>query len=319
MTSNPKVSIIIPVYNGERYVAQAIQSALAQTYKNIEIIVVNDGSTDSSYEKTKPYLPFVKYIFQENQGVAAARNKAIKNSSGEFIAFLDQDDLWLPEKLELQVDYLLRNPDVGLVHSNMSYINEEGQPTERDSVFPFPTNLSGSCFPELFIRNQIAILTVLLRRDCLDKVGLFNEQFSGVDDYDLLLRVSRYYPVGYINQSLAGYRLHGSNTSRDWLGITLTRLRIIESLLETYPEIRSELGKKTVSDRLFQLYCEVAHQYCHKNEHKAAIEYWKKGITEHPAKLGLYFKVIWCTITPHQRRMLNWYKHKILKMLTRSY
>ncbi|OEU66617.1 MAG: hypothetical protein BBJ57_02480 [Desulfobacterales bacterium PC51MH44] len=317
MTSNPKVSVIIPVYNGESYIAEAIESALTQTYRNFEIIVVNDGSTDSSYEKIKPYLPFVKYIFQENQGVAAARNTAIKYSSGEFIAFLDQDDVWIAEKLELQVDYLLHNPDVGLVHSNMSYINEEGKLIERE--FDFPSRIAGRCFGELFIKNKIAILTVFLRRDCLDRVGLFNVQFSGVDDYDLLLRVSRYYPVGYINQFLAGYRLHGSNTSRDWLAITLTRLKIIESLLKKYPKIRSELGKKTVSDRLFQLYCEVAHQYCHQNKHKAAIEYWKKGITEHPAKLGLYFEIIWCAITPCQRRVLNWYKHKILKMLRRRY
>ena len=210
------------------------------------------------------------------------------------------------------MDYLLCNPDVGLVHSSMSYINEEGKPIQRE--FDFPSRIAGRCFGELFIKNKIAILTVLLRRDCLDKVGLFNEQFSGVDDYDLLLRVSRYYPVWHINQSLACYRLHGSNTSRDWLGITLTRLKIIESLLKKYPEIRSELGKKTISDRLFQLYCAVAHQYCHQNEHKAAIEYWKKGITKHPAKLGLYFKVIWCAITPHQRKMLNWYKYKVFHL-----
>jgi len=312
----PKVSIIIPVYNGERYIAQAIESALKQTYEKFEIIVVNDGSSDKSYKKIEPYinLPNVKYLEQENKGVAEARNTGIKNSSGEFIAFLDQDDLWLPEKLELEVDYLLRNPDVGLVHSNMSYINEEGKPIQSD--FDFPSRIAGKCFGELFIKNMVAILTVLLRRDCFDKAGLFNEQFSGVDDYDLLLRVSRYYPVGYINQSLARYRLHGSNTSRDWLGITLTRLRIIESLLETYPEIRSELGKKIVSDRLFRLYCEVAQLYCHNNEHKTAIKYWKKGITMHPAKLESYFKVIWCAITPGQRRMLNWYKYKILKMLT---
>jgi len=319
MTSNPKVSIIIPVYNGEKYITYAIESALAQTYRNFEIIVVDDGSTDGSYEKIKPFLPFVKYIFQENQGVAAARNTAIKHSSGELIAFLDQDDLWLPEKLELQVDYLLHNPDVGLVHSNMSYINEEGKPTKRDSVFPFPTNLSGSCFPELFIRNQIAILTVLLRRDCLDKMGFFNEQFSSLDDYELWLRVSRYFLIGYIDLFLASYRLHGSNTHRNWLAITLTRLKVIESLLGKHPEIRSELGKKTVSDKLFKLYYEVAQQYCNQNEHKSGIEYWKKAIKVHPTKLALYFKVIWCAITPHQRTVLNWYKYSILKMLTKRY
>lgn len=314
MMNYPKVSVIIPDYNGEKYIAEAIESALGQTYRNFEIIVVNDGSADNSYEKIKPYLPSVKYIFQENQGVAAARNTGIKHSSGELIAFLDQDDLWLPEKLELQVDYLLRNPDVGLVHSNMSYIDEQGEPIEPD--FDFPSCIAGRCFGELFTKNRIAILTVLLRKDCLNKMGLFNIQFSGVDDYDLLLRVSRYYPVGHIDRFLASYRLHGSNTSRDWLAITLTRLRIIESLLETYPEIRSELGKKTVSDRLFHMYSDVAQLYCHKNEHKAAIEYWKKGITEHPAKLSLYSKVIWCGITPGQRRMLNWYKYKLLKMLS---
>ncbi|MCK4822684.1 hypothetical protein KA005_43375, partial [bacterium] len=219
-------------------------------------------------------------------------------------------------KLELQVDYLLRNPDVGLVHSNMSCINEEGKPIERE--FDLPSPIAGRCFGELFIKNKIAILTVLLRRDCLDKVGLFNVKFSGVDDTDLVLRVSIFYPIGYIDRFLACYRLHGSNTSKDWLLIRGTMLKITESLLETYPEIRSELGKKTVSDRLFELYCEVARLYCHKNQHVVAIKYWKKAISVHPTMFSSYIKVIWCKITPHQRTMLRWYKYKVLKMLTEN-
>lgn len=314
MMNYPKVSVIIPVYNGERYIAQAIESALAQTYRNFEIVVVNDGSTDNSYEKIKPYLPSIKYIFQQNQGVAAARNTAIKNSSGEFIAFLDQDDLWLPEKLELQVDYLLGNPDVGLVHSNMSYINEEGKPIEPH-FGRWQTDVSGWCFKDLFIDNRIAILTALLRRECLDQLGLFNEKYASVDDYDLMLRISRKYPIGHIDRELALYRIHGKNTSRNWAPIDARRIEILEKIISSDANIVSELGKKVVKNRMLSLYWDVAEGYAGQQEYEMARKYWKKAIRLQPIKLESYLKLIWNSLALTQRKRLIWYKYKIMKLV----
>jgi len=313
-TTDPKVSIIIPVYNGEKYIAEAIESALGQTYRNFEIIVVNDGSNDNSYEKIKPFLPSVKYIFQENQGVAAARNTGIKNSSGELVAFLDQDDLWLPEKLEVQVNYLLQNPDVGLVHSNMSYINEEDKPVEP-YFGRWQTDVSGWCFRDLFIDNRIAILTVLLRRECLDQLGFFNEKYASVDDYDLMLRISRKYPIGHIDRELALYRIHGKNTSRNWAPIDARRIEILETMISSDPGIVSELGKKVVKDRILSLYRDVAEGYASQQEYKMAHKYWSKAVRLQPVRFESYLKFIWNSLTPTQRKAVSWYKHKIMKLV----
>ncbi|MFM6456289.1 MAG: glycosyltransferase family 2 protein, partial [Planktothrix sp.] len=123
LSSSPQVSVIIPVYNGERYISQAIDSVLSQTDSNYEIIIVDDGSTDNTHQIIQHYiekcqdLDLIRYIFQSNQGVAAARNQGIQIAKGEFIALLDQDDVFLPEKLAHQVAYFQTHPDVAIVNS----------------------------------------------------------------------------------------------------------------------------------------------------------------------------------------------------------
>jgi len=310
--TNPKVSVIIPVYNGEKYITQAIESVLAQTYKNFEIIIVNDGSTDNSFEKIKPYLnlPNIKYIEQENKGVAAARNTAIKSSSGELIAFLDQDDLWVPEKLEIQVDYLRQYPDVGLVHSNISYINEcpELMETPKDWL----TNAEGMCFKELFIKNRIAVLTVVLKRQCLDQVGLLNESISRSDDYELWLRISRMFPIGHVNKTLALYRLHKSNTSHDRFRMTLAELITINSIVSQSSDVHKEIGRDVVNERLFELNFQVANWYMWwLQDFKTAQRYFIEAIKKRPGHWLSYKRLLWCLLTSSQRRAFQWYWYRI--------
>lgn len=313
---SPKVSIIIPVYNGEKYITHAIESVLAQTYKNFEIIIVNDGSTDSSFEKIKPYLtlPNIKYIEQENKGVAAARNTGIKNSTGELIGFLDQDDLWLPYKLQVQVDYLINNPDVGLVHSSREYIYEnevKGPPASS-----WPTNVAGMCFKDLFIRNQISVLTVLLRKECLNRVGLFDESISFADDYELWLRISRSYHIGYIDRIVSFYRYHEQNTSHNWVGMLRAELKVIETILMKFPEIYQELGDTVVKNRLHELYYKTANFYLYLDKQESARQYYWKALTIHPTKWDCWNRLlIWSFLSSKQRSILQWYKLKVSKLL----
>ncbi|MFS8117396.1 MAG: glycosyltransferase family 2 protein, partial [Microcoleus sp.] len=116
-THAPQVSVIIPAYNGDRYIVQAVESVFAQTYTNWEIIVVDDGSTDETHQVLQPYLDKIRYIYQENRGVAAARNRGIQEAKGEFIAFLDQDDFFLPDKLAAQIALFRQQPSLGIVNS----------------------------------------------------------------------------------------------------------------------------------------------------------------------------------------------------------
>ncbi len=311
--NNPKVSVIVPIYNSERFVAQAIESVLAQTYKNFEIVVVNDGSTDRSYEKIKPYLPLIKYIPQENKGVSSARNTGIKNSEGELIAFLDSDDIWLPEKLELQVKYLNDNPHVGLVHSNISYIDENGEsyPPNPD----FVTDVSGMCFKELFEGNCIATSTVLVRQACLDKVGLFAEGIPYAEDYELWMKLSIYYPIRHINEYLIKYRVHDANASNYNFINAIFELRAIKSILKEFSQTKKIVGKRVVKKRLFNLYSKIAEFQANEGNKLKSIRYslFTMGIS--PIKF--FSEHLWNLLSPSQKKVLSWYKYKIKHSLNK--
>lgn len=254
---SPKVSVIIPLYNGEKFISETTESVLAQTYKNMEIIIINDGSTDGSHEKIKPYLNRIKYIYQENKGISVARNKAILNSTGEYIAFLDHDDLWKPEKITLQVQYLDQHQDVGFVHTNLSImrdtkITKEIFQTEK-------RNREGDCFNELLLGNFINMLTVMVRRKCLEQVGIFDPDIKVIQDYDLWLRIAKHFRLGYINKPLAIYRIHDSNISKNKIRLTLEEIKLIKTMLRLYPGLREKIGIERIKQRFLTLYYEVAY------------------------------------------------------------
>lgn len=188
---SPNVSVIIPSYNAGRYVKEAVDSALAQTYKNIEIIVVDDGSTDNTKEILEPYIAArkIKYIYQANKGLAGARNIGIKNSKGEYVAFLDADDIFLPEKIEKQVSQMEANPACDMSYCDLYHFWDE----EPDKLFKLDYKYySGrDVLPNLLKRSFIAPVTVLLRRTVFDRYGLFSEEIKQfAEDWELWLRLA---------------------------------------------------------------------------------------------------------------------------------
>jgi glycosyltransferase involved in cell wall biosynthesis len=228
----PKVSVIIPVYNAEKFLSETIESVIAQTYPDWEIIAVDDGSTDRSLEILRKYeqrLPSkIHVITQRNSGVSIARNNAIAIAKGEYIAFLDHDDLWLPEKLEKQVELLDSNKELGLVYSD-SYIiiDEEGdfeKNTYSQNIKPF----RGNVLNELLYANFIPLLTAIIRKEVLNKVGMFNPKYKICEEYDLFLKIAEYYPVDFIEQPLAKYRVHDENFSRNIEILVNENFQIIE-------------------------------------------------------------------------------------------
>jgi glycosyltransferase involved in cell wall biosynthesis len=220
------VSVIVPVYNREDYVRETLDSILQQTYENIEVIVVNDGSTDNSLsiiEEFKGKYPEKFLIIdQENQGQVRSRNNAIEKSSGEFIAFLDSDDLWLPNKLEMQIPLFVG--DVGLVYCAIYNIDADGQVIDTELC---EQDIRGYIYPELLIKNRMTGGTVVLHRDAIDKVGLFDVDFAAAENWDLWIRVSKYFSVDMVNEPLVKYRKHAGNMSKD----SLLMLNIIDSIL----------------------------------------------------------------------------------------
>jgi glycosyltransferase involved in cell wall biosynthesis len=206
----PLVTVVIPVYNGSRFLRKAIDSVLNQTYTPIQIVAVDDGSVDDSPDVIGSYGSRVESIRQQNSGVAYARNRGVSAAQGAFIAFLDQDDWWLPDKVRRQVEIFVQNPDVGLVHTEAAhYDHPTGSFVER-----FNPNRSdllvGRCYERLLLGNAIFNSSVMIRKSVLDAVGVFDTQIEGntIQDYDLWLRIARRSALAYIQEQLTVYRLH---------------------------------------------------------------------------------------------------------------
>ncbi len=213
----PKVSVIIPTYNYGKYIEKAIDSVFAQTYRDFEIIVVDDGSTDNTREIIETrYKDKVRYFYQKNKGAPAARNKGIKESRGEYLAFLDADDWFAPENLKYKVKVLDNNTDIGWIYSDWYYIDEKGEIIDKASNrYSFhDRKLEGDISSELFSGgNYITTDSVLLRKQCFEKVGGFDEILPAFQDYELWLRVSLCFEVNFINEVLVYYLVHPNSIS----------------------------------------------------------------------------------------------------------
>lgn len=207
-----KVSIIIPAYNAEPYIQEAIESALSQTYKDIELIVVDDGSTDRTFEIVKKFGSKVKYArHNEIKGPSAARNTGIIETKGEYIAFLDADDVWMPAKIEDQIRLFETSEDLALVYSNCYKINRLG---EQIGIFPDPVELHrGSVFEKLLLDNFITTSSVIVKREVLNEIGLFDENFLASQDYDLYIKIAERHKIDFIDSPLVKYRVHPDGIS----------------------------------------------------------------------------------------------------------
>jgi glycosyltransferase involved in cell wall biosynthesis len=208
------VSVIVPVYNRAHLVIETVASILAQTYRNIEIILVNDGSTDNSLEVIRALqhenFDVIRIIDQKNQGQTMARNQGIKEAHGKYIAFLDSDDLWLPDKLEHQIP--LFDQGVGLVYGGVELINESGETTGFDPCDP---SVQGNIYPQLLVKNRMTGGSVVVLAEVLAKVGVFDPEFKAAENWDLWLRICKEYQARLVNKSVVKYRLHQNNMSKD--------------------------------------------------------------------------------------------------------
>jgi glycosyltransferase involved in cell wall biosynthesis len=210
----PRVTVVVPTYNRGQFVAEAIQSVLEQTFRDFELIVVDDGSTDDTTAVVGCFTdPRLHYVYQTNQERSAARNHGLRLAQGEYVAFLDSDDVWLPTKLEHQVTLLDARPAVGLVYTG-AYIFE-GQRTFTEQR----PRWRGQALKALLMEDNVvcgSASTALVRRACFDRVGGFDENLRACEDWDMWLRiVAAGYEFDFVPQPLARCRVHGTNTQKD--------------------------------------------------------------------------------------------------------
>lgn len=207
------VSIIIPVFNSGAHLEETIQSVLKQTYRNLEIVAVNDGSVDNSSEILKTHHEKIKIINSENMGAAHARNLGIKASSGEILAFMDSDDLWEPTKIEKQVLKMLTE-ELDLV-----YCSGREFGINQKNFIQHRARFAGDCYKYFITHPTTAIIVLgcssaLIKKEILDKSGLFDENFKGpAEDWDFFRRICRNAKVGFLEEQLVKYRIHGKNIS----------------------------------------------------------------------------------------------------------
>jgi glycosyltransferase involved in cell wall biosynthesis len=225
----PRVSVIIPTYNRARIIEEAVDSVLAQDYKDFELIVVNDGSTDNTSEVLAPYGDDVHVLSQENKGVSAARNRGITEASGKLIAFLDSDDLWLPQKLSMQVEFFDQRPDALICQTEEVWVRNgiRVNPKQRHK------KPSGMIFKPSLKLCLVSPSAVMIRRDLLDRAGGFDETLPACEDYDLWLRISCRFPVFLIETPLIVKRGGHDDQLSKRAGLDKFRIQAIVKIIKT--------------------------------------------------------------------------------------
>jgi len=228
LNSQPLVSVIVPCYNHEAFIVECIQSVLNQSYPNIQLIVIDDGSKDKSVEvieKLRSNHPFI-FEQQKNRGLSATLNKAITTyAKGKYIANIASDDFWDVHKIKLQVDFMENHPEIAMCCSKAAIVNHTSEIIGEFDAKSFvkPYNFSNIAFGKSFV----PALTVMAKKEVYDSVGLFDETLL-IEDLDMWLRIADVYPIGFLNEVTAFYRQHGSNTSSRLVAMTEARFQILD-------------------------------------------------------------------------------------------
>jgi glycosyltransferase involved in cell wall biosynthesis len=277
MSTLVKASVIIPTYNRGRFVREAVDSVLNQTFNDYEIVVVDDGSVDDTKEVLASYGNRIRYIYQTNSGVSAARNRGILSSNGEYVAFLDDDDLWLPRKLELQIKYLDEHPEVGLLFSNTNTATTgEDLRFANKKMSQISKPHRGKVFRELFVENFIPCCSVVVRRICFDKVGLFDPSLRNAQDYDMWLRIARFFRVDYIDQPLAIYRHHVHSLSHGVEKEIESEILLRKKMISLDPSLLVQFSHQTIKEAYYRSHVHLGWVQMWKGDlKKARKNYWQ--------------------------------------------
>lgn len=221
----PLVTVIVPAYNHENYIEDCLKSIVTQSYDNMQIIVFNDGSKDKTGLIIENFIKEnkieIEYVSKENEGLCKTLNRGLAMAKGKYIATIASDDIWLPNKIQEQVNFLETNRNIGLIYSDAYFLKGNTKTDMKYSDYKpklkkiFKNSIQNiNMYEHLLTENLVIALTVMIRKECFDKVGYFDEKLK-YEDYDMWLRISKVYPVAYIDNTLAYYRIHDTNISNN--------------------------------------------------------------------------------------------------------
>ena len=288
---SPAISVIITTFNRANFLPETIDSILAQSFQNFELIVVDDGSTDNTREAVRRYGSRVQYIYQPNRGPAAARNFGVQHAKGPWIAFQDSDDLSLPDHLESLYIYAQNFSACGMVFGNGAYL--DGPEHNRKTIIPSKKSRRleerGVGLADLFEKSIVRLQASMISKTAYESVGGMDESLRICHDLDLFFRLFMRYSVGYLNRVVFLYRKHEGNITRDDELRLTENIKVIEKLLHDYPRARDLLGSNSVARRLGYRYYRLAKGRWRRNDHKAAFEALEKAIALRPFDLKYRF------------------------------
>ena len=278
---NPQISIIIPTYNRADFLPKTITSILNQTYQEWEAIIVDDASIDNTEEIVKGYQDSrIQYVSHKyNLGISAARNTGIKNSKGKYIALLDSDDEWLPEKLSCQMKIFQKEDLKCGVVCTSAYIVKDGK---ISSCKALPNRLD-SIYEKLIFKNIIWCSSVLIRKECFEKLGLFDEHLKSCEDWDMWIRISKYYKFIILKTPLIKYLVHPGQKSEDLSGKIVSRKRIL---------FKNEYEFKKRKFLYSHHYYIIGNFCCLNGKTREGRKYLLKGILIYPFCFKYYLSIL---------------------------
>ena len=278
----PKVSIIMPAYNSAETISEAVLSILSQTFTHWELLIINDGSSDNTLEIANGFTDErISVLSHDNCGVAKTRNCGIKAATGELIAFLDADDLWLPEKLQAQVTcFAAGNENLGLVHHNYIEFGDFGERLPGCLKHCKGLALAGNVWQDLMIVNFIGTLSVMATKTAIEQAGGFDESLNGPEDWDLWLKIAKDNEIEYFPQPMALYRQHEGGISKDYRPYAAQLYRVLERHLLQFGDKPSQARGLWLHNR------HMAHGFARAGQKKQAIKHLKEACKAKPLALA---------------------------------
>jgi len=288
----PLVSVVIPTYNMSKYIAESVNSVLTQTYRHLDVIVIDDGSDDNTKLAVEPLLSDSRltYHYQDNSGAPSARNKGVSLARGEFVAFNDADDIWKPEKLQKQVKLFQHDTATGVVYSDRLWIDGDGCEIESPPKYRYR---GSAAYRTLIIENVVPMSSAVVRRSLLSQVGGFDERFPCGDDWDIWLRLSTHTSFDYVADALVLHRKWPQQMTRSKLPFAQANFDIYRKWIDSNPGILSRR--------------ELLHGWAarHARYSRALFRVGRK-----PEAFKAAFRALWCFPTNH----MSW-KHLVKMFL----
>lgn len=290
-----KVGVIIPTYNQSKLLTEAVDSVLAQTFIGYEIIIIDDGSTDNTKQIIEEYLNKhpgkIRYLYQKNNGPAAARNYGIREANNaDYIAFLDHDDIWLPNKLEKQINFLKDSPGYVMCYTDAYEFNSDEITKENKLGKNNREKMSGIIFEKLLMGCFIFNSTVLIKRPALEELGGFDITLISSQDWDLWLRISQKYQIGFLDEVLMGYRRHSMNITNN-TELNLKERHFILDKIIRYADIPKKIRK--IANKSHAKICfQGAEEYISKNNYSKGRSELIKSLKFNYLKIKPYLLLI---------------------------